>query len=56
MERMVQREMQRRRYRPLVMDGKLTQSEMQTFTHEFRYRKTELEEIRAENSEVESGE
>ena len=56
MERMVQRELQRRRYRPLVMDGKLTQSEMQTFTHEFRYRKTELEDIRAENSEVEPGE
>ena len=47
MERMVEREIKRRRFRPLIIDGEITESETQTFTHEFRYRKTELEEIRS---------
>jgi tetratricopeptide (TPR) repeat protein len=56
MERMVARELKRRRFRPLVVDGKITPSEMQTFTHEFRYRMSELDDIRAENAKAESGE
>lgn len=58
MERMVEREVRRRRFRPMVIDGSPTRSEMKTFTHEFRYLKTELEEIRAENAvrEDEQGE
>lgn len=55
MERMVVREIKRRRYRPLVIDGALTDSEMQTFRHEFRYRRTELEDIRAKIAEQEQG-
>jgi hypothetical protein len=47
MESMVEREIKRRRFRPLIIDGEITESETQTFTHEFRYRKTELEEIRS---------
>lgn len=56
MERMVEREIRRRRFRPLVIDGAMTDSETQTFTHEFRYRKTELEDIRAKMPEEEHGE
>ena len=56
MERMVVREIKRRRFRPMVVDGDMTQSEMQTYTHEFRYRQSELEEIRAESAKVEDGE
>lgn len=53
MERMVERELKRRRYRPLVIDGAPTRSGMQTFVHEFRYRTSELEERRNENAEDE---
>ena len=55
MERIVVREIKRRRFRPLVVDGEITQSEMQTFTHEFRYRQSELDDMRAEDAEVEDG-
>lgn len=56
MERMVVREIKQRRFRPLVIDGDITQSEIQTFSHEFRYRQSELDEIRAENAKVEDDE
>ena len=56
MERMVVREIKRRRFRPLIIDGAINQSEMQTFTHEFRYRQSELEDIRAKNAKVEDDE
>lgn len=56
MERMVEREVRRRRYRPLVVDGNLTDSGEQTLTHDFRYRRTELEDIRAEIAKEEQGE
>jgi tetratricopeptide (TPR) repeat protein len=56
MERMVVREIKRRRFRPLVVDGNMTESEMQTFTHEFRYRQSELDDMRAESAKVEDGE
>ena len=56
MERMVVREIKRRRFRPLVADGDLAASDMQTYTHDFRYRQSELEDIRAENAKVEEGE
>ena len=55
MERIVAREIKRRRFRPLVIDGELEDSEMQTFTHEFRYRQAELDDIRAEKAAMESG-
>ena len=56
MERMVVREIKRRRFRPLVADGDLAASDMQTYTHDFRYRQSELEDIRAESAKVEDGE
>lgn len=56
MERTVTREVKRRRFRPLVIDGTMTDSEMQTFTHDFRYRRTELEELRAEIAKDENAE
>ena len=56
MERMVEREVKRRRFRPLIIDGNMTDSEMQTFRHDFRYRRTELEDIRADIAKEENGE
>ena len=53
---MVVREIKRRRFRPLVVDGNMTDSEMQTFTHEFRYRQSELDDMRAESAKVEDDE
>ena len=50
MRRMVEREIKRRIYRPVVADGAPTESNLQTFTHEFRYSRSELEELRAGNS------
>jgi len=54
MERTVERELVNRRYRPLIADGETVNSGTQTFTHEFRYTRTELEEIRASNADAQS--
>lgn len=56
MERMVEREIKRRRYRPMVIDGEAVDSQMQTYVHEFRYTKSELEEIRAAKEKEEESE
>ncbi len=49
-QRMVEREVKRRVYRPVVVDGVTQGSNLQTFTHEFRYSRSELEGLRANNS------
>lgn len=50
MERMVEREVMRRRYRPTISDGQMVDSGAQTFLHEFRYKKAELDEIRTKKA------
>ena len=50
MKRMVEREVKKRRYRPVISDGQAVDSATQTFVHEFRYKKAELDEIRAEKA------
>jgi hypothetical protein len=49
MEHMVAREIKRRTYRPMIADGAPTVSDPQTFTHEFRYSRSELQELRADS-------
>ena len=51
MARMVEREIKGRRFRPVIVDGAAIESQMQTFRHEYRYRRTELEDIRAKTAE-----
>ncbi len=52
-EKMVQREIQRRVYRPVVIDGDTWQSDPQIFTHEFTYTRAELEAMRTPQVEGE---
>ena len=52
MARMVEREIKGRRFRPVIVDGAAIESQMQTFRHEYRYRRTELEDLRAKNAET----
>jgi tetratricopeptide (TPR) repeat protein len=51
MQRMAQREVKGRVYRPKIADGESVSSDTQTFRHEFRYRRSELEELREKNRE-----
>lgn len=55
MQRMVEREVKRRIYRPRIVNGVTTGADSQTFRHEFRYRMSELEQMRRENREREEG-
>lgn len=47
MQRMVEREVRRRVYRPTINEGKTAVSGPLVFRHEFKYSKSELEDIRA---------
>jgi tetratricopeptide (TPR) repeat protein len=47
MRRMVEREVKRRIYRPRIVEGGPRESDPLTFTHEFRYSRSELQELRA---------
>jgi len=51
MERVVEREIRRRIYRPAIVDGDITESEPQVFTHEFQYSRSEWEEMREQEAE-----
>jgi tetratricopeptide (TPR) repeat protein len=53
MGNVVEREIRRRVYRPLVIDGDAKESATQVFTHEFRYTRSELEAKRESSSSTE---
>ena len=46
-QNMVEREVRRRIYRPVIVDGEAVDSESQIFTHEFTYTRAELDAMRA---------
>jgi hypothetical protein len=50
---MVEREVRRRVYRPMIVDGDTRVSEPQIFTHEFDYTRSELEALRTPQSDAE---
>ena len=52
-ENMVEREVRRRVYRPMIVDGDTRESEPQVFTHEFNYTRSELEALRKPQSDAE---
>lgn len=51
-ESMVRREVRRRVYRPMIVDGETGVSNPQVFTHEFRYSRSELDAMRGPSSET----
>jgi hypothetical protein len=51
MERVVEREVRRRIYRPAIIEGDTMESEPQVFTHEFQYSRSEWEEMREQAAE-----
>ena len=56
MQRMVHREIRRRLYRPMLVDGAPSDSDNQVFTHEFSYADAELEELRSKKAAPEQEE
>ena len=52
-ENMVEREVRRRVYRPVIVDGDSIDSEPQIFTHEFSYSRSELDELRGSSADAE---
>lgn len=56
MQRMVHREIRRRIFRPVLVDGVPAESDVQVFTHEFFYKEAELTEIRKKKAALEQQE
>ena len=52
-QNMVEREVRRRVYRPMIVDGNTRESEPQIFTHEFNYTRSELEAMREPQPQAE---
>jgi tetratricopeptide (TPR) repeat protein len=50
MAHLVEREVRRRIYRPAIVEGDITESEPQVFTHEFKYSRSEWEAMREQAS------
>ena len=53
MENVVEREIRRRVYRPMIVDGDTRESDQQVFTHEFQFSRSEWEEMREQAQEAE---
>jgi tetratricopeptide (TPR) repeat protein len=56
MQRMVHREIRRRIFRPVLVDGVPAESDVQVYTHEFFYKEAELTEIRKKKAALEQQE
>jgi len=56
MQRMVHREIRRRIFRPIMVEGEPVESGYQVFRHEFYYTEAELEKIRKKKAELEQQE
>jgi len=56
MQRMVHREIRRRLFRPVLVEGVPAESDNQVYTHEFFYEDSELEEIRSKKAAIEKQE
>jgi hypothetical protein len=53
-QNMVERDVRRRVYRPVIVDGAAVESEPQIFTHEFAYTRAELDAMRTPQGEGET--
>ena len=56
MQRMVHREIRRRLFRPVLVEGVPAESDIQVYTHDFFYEDSELEEIRSKKAAAEKQE